>query len=75
MIKKLCHQSFYYGTTDESDFEPGSCVTLEVGRGKTSQMAGQHRENFRRLTEEFSLAEVKIKEKLEADTEVILHII
>ena len=54
--------------------EPGSRVTLEVGRGKTSQMAGQHRENIRRLTEEFSLAEVKIKEKPEADAEITLHL-
>ena len=53
--------------------EPGSRVTLEVGRGKTSQMAGQHRENLRRLKEEFSLAEVKIKEKPEADMEITLH--
>ena len=54
--------------------EPGSRVTLEVGRGKTSQMAGQHRENLRRLTEEFSLAEVRIKEKPEADAEITLHL-
>ncbi len=54
--------------------EPGSRVTLEVGRGKTSQMAGQHRENLRRLTEEFSLADVKIKEKPEADAEITLHL-
>ncbi len=52
--------------------EPGSLVTLGVGRGKASQMAGQHRENIRRLTEEFSLAEVKIREEPETDTEITL---
>ncbi len=52
--------------------EPGSRVILEVGRGKTSQMAGQHRENIRRIKEEFSLAEVRIREKTEADTEITL---
>ena len=41
---------------------PGSRVVLSVGRGKTSQMAGQHRENLRRLREEFGLCEVKIRE-------------
>jgi len=50
--------------------EPGSHVTITVGKGKTSQMAGQHRENLRRLTEEFQLAELKIREKSEADAEI-----
>lgn len=52
--------------------EPGSRVTLEVGRGKTSQMAGQHRENLRRLTEEYALTNLKIREKTETDTEIVL---
>ena len=51
---------------------PGSRVTLTVGKGKTSQMTGQHRENLRKLTEEFRLAEIKIREKLEADGEITL---
>jgi histone acetyltransferase (RNA polymerase elongator complex component) len=51
---------------------PGKSVVLTVGKGKTSQMAGQHRENIRRLTEEFSLAEVKIREEPETDTEITL---
>ena len=55
-----------------SGVEPGSRVTLMVGRGKTSQMAGQHRENIRRIKEEFSIAEVRIREKTEADTEITL---
>ena len=52
--------------------EPGSRVTIAVGKGKTSQMTGQHRENLRKLTEEFRLAEIKIREKLEADGEITL---
>ena len=54
-----------------SGIEPGSRVTLLVGRGKTSQMAGQHRENVRCLTREFALAELKIRERSEADGEHI----
>jgi len=52
--------------------EPGSRVTIAVGKGKTSQMTGQHRENLRKLTEEFRLAELKIREKPEADGEITL---
>ena len=52
--------------------EPGSRVTLLVGRGKASQMAGQHRENIRRLTEEYALTDLKIREKSETDTEIVL---
>ena len=55
-----------------SGVEPGSRVTLMVGRGKASQMAGQHRENIRRLTEEYALTDLKIREKTEADTEIVL---
>ena len=55
-----------------SGVEPGSRVTLTVGRGKASQMAGQHRENIRRLTEEYALPDLKIREKSETDTEIVL---
>ena len=55
-----------------SGVEPGSRVTLTVGRGKASQMAGQHRENIRRLTEEYALTDLKIREKSETDTEIVL---
>ena len=55
-----------------SGVEPGSRVTLMVGRGKASQMAGQHRENIRRLTGEYALSDLKIREKTEADTEIVL---
>ena len=52
--------------------EPGSRITLTVGRGKTSQMTGRHRENIRRLTEEFGLAEIKIRENSESGGEIRL---
>lgn len=52
--------------------EPGSRVRIGVGKGKTSQMAGQHRENLTRLKEEFSLRELKICEKSEPDAEITL---
>ena len=52
--------------------KPGSRVTIAVGRGKTSQMTGQHRENLRKLTEEFQLAEIKIRENPEADGKITL---
>ena len=42
--------------------EPGSRVTLTVGRGKRSQMTGQHRQNLAALREEFDLRELKIEE-------------
>ena len=41
---------------------PGSRVILKVGKGKTSQMVGQHRQNIERLCREFGLREIKIKE-------------
>ena len=44
------------------DVEPRSRVTLTVARGRCSQLSGQHRENIRRLTEEFSLASLVIRE-------------
>ena len=50
---------------------PGSRVTLTVGRGKTSQMTGRYRENIRRLTEEFGLAEIKIRENSESGGEIL----
>lgn len=44
------------------DVPPHSAVTLAVGRGKTSQMVGQHRQNVEALRREFQLASLKIKE-------------
>ena len=49
---------------------PGSRVTLEVGRGKVSQMTGQHRCNIEALCNELRLAELKIKEGSEQNTQL-----
>jgi Histone acetyltransferase len=51
--------------------EPGSRVTLTVGRGRTSQMAGQHRENIRKLSEEFSLSALRIREESKNEGEIL----
>ncbi len=50
---------------------PGSRVTITVGRGKTSQMTGQKRENLRRLTEEFRLAELRVRENPSENGEIL----
>ena len=57
------------------DVPPGSRVTLEVGKGRRSQMTGQHRENIRKLTEEFSLASLEICENAEIKAEIAMIII
>ena len=41
---------------------PGSRAVITVGRGRTSQMTGQKRENLQKLMEEFALAELRIRE-------------
>ncbi len=50
---------------------PGSRVTITVGRGKTSQMTGQKRENLRRLTEEFRLAGLRVRENPAENGEIL----
>ena len=52
---------------------PGNRVTITVGRGKTSQMTGQKRENLRRLAEEFGLAGLLVREN-PAETGEILAV-
>ncbi len=52
---------------------PGSRVTVTVGKGRTSQMTGQKRENLRRLTEEFQLAGMIVREN-PAETGEILAV-
>ena len=56
-----------------SSVKPGSCILIEVPRGKSSQMTGQKRCNVLRLCEEFALAELKIKENpaLEGEIRVV----
>ena len=50
--------------------EAGSRVMLEVGKGKTSQMTGQHRCNIKTLCSEFSLAELVIRENAYKGTDI-----
>ena len=45
--------------------EPGSRVVLHVGRGKASQMTGQHRENIEWLCERFALGGLRVRESPE----------
>jgi len=54
------------------DVPPGSRVTLRVGRGKTSQMTGQHRRNITALCGEFKLAGIKVTESGEKNDEITL---
>ena len=52
--------------------EPGSSVILQVGKGKTSQMIGQHRYNLDTLRHEFALNSIKIQECKEKTNEISL---
>ena len=45
--------------------EPGSRVILHVGRGKASQMTGQHRENIEWLCARFALGGLRVRESPE----------
>lgn len=56
------------------DVPKGSRVVLAVGRGKTSQMAGQHRGNIKSLCESFGLGGIKIKESAENDGITIISV-
>ena len=55
--------------------ESGSSVILEVGKGKASQMTGQHRCNINTLKAEFALKEIKIQEKQEKNDEISVKFI
>ena len=51
-----------------------SHVTLTVGRGKRSQMTGQHRRNLTALREEFSLASLTVRERGEPDNDIMIEV-
>ena len=51
---------------------PGSRVILSAGRGKTSQMIGQHRQNLEYLCRRFSLRSIQVTERPEAGEEILL---
>ena len=50
---------------------PGSRVTLTVGKGKTSQMTGQHRQNLDHLKARFALQEIRVRENPASNGEII----
>ncbi len=54
------------------DAPEGCRATLRVGRGKTSQMTGQHRRNITALCEEFKLAGLKVTESGEKNDGITL---
>jgi len=54
------------------DVPEGYRATLRVGRGKTSQMTGQHRKNITALCREFKLAGLKVTESGEKNDEITL---
>ncbi|MBQ3009958.1 MAG: radical SAM protein [Oscillospiraceae bacterium] len=55
--------------------EQGCSVILEVGKGKISQMVGQHRCNICALERKFNLKSIKIKEKQEKSDEISLKFV
>lgn len=58
-----------------TEARPGDSVVLEVGKGKTSQMVGQHRANIVALQSEFGLKTIKIREKCEKTEEIFVKFI
>ncbi len=55
-----------------SGIVPGGRITLSIGRGKTSQMTGQHRYNLEYLCRRFSLREIVVMERPEDGDEILL---
>ena len=55
--------------------QPGADAVIYVGKGKTSQMVGQHRCNLTVLQQEFSLHSLKVRETLEKTDEIFLQFI
>lgn len=51
---------------------PGSSILLTVGKGRTSQMTGRHRENLRRLTAEFRPARLAIREDDAVNDKIVM---
>ncbi len=54
---------------------PGSSVILTVGKGKTSQMIGQHRCNLDALRQEFELSSIKVQEFSEKSDKIEIKFI
>ena len=57
------------------DTTPGSSVLLTVGKGKTSQMTGQHRQNINALKEQYHLSSIRVQEDALPDDSVTVSIL
>ena len=72
-LGELVRSRIYRSRAEEllAGIAPGSRVTLTVGKGKTSQMAGQHRQNLDYLKARFALREIRVRENPAANGEII----
>ena len=72
-LGELVRSRIYRSRAEEllAGIAPGSRVTLTVGKGKTSQMTGQHRQNLDHLKARFALREIRVRENLAANGEII----
>ena len=73
-LGELVRSRIYRNRAEEllAGIAPGSRVTLTVGRGKTSQMTGQHRQNLDWLRERFDLAEIRVRENPAPEGETVM---
>lgn len=73
-LGELVRSRIYRNRAEEllAEIAPGSRVTLTVGRGKTSQMTGQHRQNLDWLRERFDLAEIRVREDPAPEGETVM---
>ena len=72
-LGELVRSRIYRSRAEEllAGIAPGSRVTLTVGKGKTSQMTGQHRQNLDYLKARFALREIRVRENPAANGEII----
>ena len=73
-LGELVRSRIYRNRAEEllAGIAPGNRVTLTVGRGKTSQMTGQHRQNLDWLRERFDLAEIRVRENPAPEGETVM---
>ena len=72
-LGELVRSRIYRSRAEEllAGIAPGSRVTLTVGKGKTSQMTGQHRQNLDHLKARFALREIRVRENPASNGEII----
>ena len=72
-LGELVRSRIYRSRAEEllAGIAPGSRVTLTVGKGKTSQMTGQHRQNLDHLKARFALQEIRVRENPASNGEII----